>query len=198
MASPTRAGAESAGLSRTLGTVHLFLASTTNVASGAVLVWLAVSGQLLPVAIERVGRYVTPATALRYGDVLAFAATEGAVLVGAVLVGLGVFGCAGADGFARGERSRRRGIALACCNGVNPIALPLAFVAAALLAIPRVGPAVRDPTEGGPPVEMGAVPGDERNEDTVDDTGDREAVGTAGVEEAKDDADYGGEPTRRS
>lgn len=198
MASPIRVDVESTGLPRTVGTVHLFLASTTNAACGAVLVWLAVSGQLLPVAIERVGRYVTPATALRYGDLLAFAATDGAVLLGAVLVVLGVFGGAGAYGFDRGDGSRRREIALACCNGVNPIALPLAFVAAALLAVPRAGPVVRGSTEDGPSVDEGGVPGEDRNEDAVGVTGDSDAVVTTGDEGPKDDEDYGGEPVRRS
>jgi hypothetical protein len=129
---------ETTGIARTVGAVHLFLAGATNVATGVSLVWLAVSGRLLPAAIDGIGRSLSPATALRYGDLLATLATDGALVAGLALVVLGLLACLG--GYpSRRTRLRRRTVVLAVASGVNPLALPPAFVAATLLALSRAG-----------------------------------------------------------
>ena len=198
MASRATVETGSTGLARTVGSVHLLLAGGTNVAAGVAVLWLAASGRLLAVAIGELGRYGTPATALRYGGLVAAAATEGAIVVGVALVGVGVLGCAVAYGFAQGDGSRRRGVALACCNGMNPLAFPLAFVAAALFTLPHTGLAVRGPTGDSSPVDAGTIAGGERDRDAGGVTGDQGAAGATGDERARDDADYGGEPAGRS
>lgn len=166
---------ETTGLARTVGAAHLFLAGTTNVATGAVLAGLSASGRLLPAVIDGVGRYVSPATALRYGDLLAAVATDGALVVGAALICLGALACVVSWTSVRRQRSWRRGLALAVSNSSNPLALPPCFVAAVLLIVTRAEFAARGDT-GDVEAETGA-------ERTVDRSGDGGAV---------DDADYGG------
>lgn len=150
MTSFTGAGFETTGLARSVGAVHLFLAGVTNVASGALLVGLSVSGRLLPAAIDAAGRYTSPATALRYGGFLAVA-TDGALAVGAVLFCLGAFACVVSWTGLRRRRYWRRGFGLAVCNGANPLAFPLSFVAVSLLVVTRT-----EFTAGG---DAGAVDG---------------------------------------
>lgn len=133
---PSLAGyAETNGIARTTGWVHLCLAGATNVATGAALTGLAVSGRLLAAVVDGV-EYVSPATALRYGNLLATLATDAAFAAGLALVVLGVAACVGGYAARRG-RPTRRVFALAICTGVNPLALPVAFVAVALLAVSR-------------------------------------------------------------
>lgn len=166
---------ETTGTARTVGAAHLFFAGATNVATGAALAGLSASGRLLPPAIDDVGRYVSPATALRYGDFLAVAATDGALLAGAALVCLGALACVVSWRSVRRRRSWRSGLALAVCNGANPLALPACFVAFALLVVSR---------EELPVEEDAATVGDDADEEA--------SLDLSGNDSAVDDADYGG------
>lgn len=128
---------EAGTLALNAGALHLFFAGAVNVAAGAWLAYLAYTDRLLSAAIQNASLYVTKATALRRGQLLALLATDGALVVGALVVLVGLTGCAVAWEGAFRRRSLRRCLLAGVCNACNPLALPLALVGIVLVGASR-------------------------------------------------------------
>jgi len=118
-------------VARRVGGVHLALAGTINAASGLAVLALSLSGWLLEAA-----RFVSPATALRNGELLGFLATWVIPLVGLLLVALAVVQVF-CGYHAYGGRYREWGVAAGLLGAVNVLALPVALIAAVLLGVPE-------------------------------------------------------------
>ncbi|MFB6146886.1 MAG: hypothetical protein ABEJ08_04290 [Halobacteriaceae archaeon] len=123
----------SAALARKLSAVHLVLAGAVNLGSGAALAYLAESGWLVRTALSVVPGEAGSLGALMKGGTVGLLATKGAIAVGFLLIVVAVGQFAVAPGTWRGQRFWS-GVAAGVAGTVNPLALPLSFVAVATLA----------------------------------------------------------------
>jgi len=121
---------------RTVGAVHLGLAAAVNLVAGLALVYLGATSRLVRWAFVELDTYLTAETLVRDATTVAAVARPGAVLVGAALVVSAVAAALVALGTAR-DRRPGRWLPTAAVAALNPLATPLALIAAALLWLGR-------------------------------------------------------------
>lgn len=125
---------EPAALARSLGAAHLGLIALLNVAIGALLVGAGMTDRLLQVALSAAPRYVTEPTVIARWPAVQWALTDGAIAAGSILVVVGFAGLY-ATRLAVERRRRRVYLAVGCASALNPLVLPLVFIAVALFVL---------------------------------------------------------------
>jgi len=123
---------ETAEAFRLVSSIHIGGVAAVNLVVGVAVAYLASTGALLRWALVELDAYLTTQELLRVGESVIVYATTVAVLVGLVLVALGLLAAASARDVHR-KRNRRRSLAVCVANALNPLALPLAAIAATLL-----------------------------------------------------------------
>ncbi|MFB6138224.1 MAG: hypothetical protein ABEJ42_07810 [Halobacteriaceae archaeon] len=119
---------------RRVAAVHLGLAGLVSLALGLALVVLGSAGELVRPAFALAGRYVSAQTLLRDAPTYAWLATRVAPVVGGALAVTGAGALLAVRGTLR-DAGVRRPVAAALLVAWNPLALPLAAIAVALLLL---------------------------------------------------------------
>lgn len=124
---------------RSVAGLHLLLAGALNLAVGTALVALSALDRTLFVAFDRLDLYASSEWVLRNAETVASAVTVGLAVLGVYFVAVGA-----AEAYV-GRRVRseagadrwREGVAVAALGAPNPLALPVAGIAVALLLLGR-------------------------------------------------------------
>jgi hypothetical protein len=120
---------------RRLGGAHFVAAGAVTLATGLALCYAGVSQRLLWAVVASGERYVSSVAFLRDGYLFARLATEGAVLAGLALLVLGAASVYG--GWLVVADRPSRGRLASGASLLNPLALPLVLVGAALVGLSR-------------------------------------------------------------
>lgn len=124
--------AADATLYRRVGAANLALAAGIDLLTGAALLALVRADRLTRIAFAALETYLAETALLREAPAIASATATGGNLAGVALVLVGA-GAAFAAWSAFGNGGRRLWLPAGVCAGLNPLALPPAAVALALL-----------------------------------------------------------------
>lgn len=129
---PVELDGDTARKFRTVGALHLGLAAAVNLASGAALIHLGSTDQLIRPVFIQLDAHTTSYAVLREATTVVTLVTTGAILAGAILA---VLSAVAALIVLRAFRARggRSWAPVSLASAINPLAAPLALIAAVLL-----------------------------------------------------------------